>query len=241
LERLDEDSRRRLETNPLRVLDSKDPSMQEVIAGAPRILDHLGNESRAHFDRFCTGLGDAGIDYEINPRLVRGLDYYNRTVFEWITDSLGAQGTVCAGGRYDALVAQLGGRPTPAVGFALGLERMVSMLEAGALPSERGLDAYLVAVGDGPQGKALLIAEALRDALPELQLLCHCGGGSFKSQFKKADRSGARYALVIGEAELERGVVGVKPLRREAEQTEVALEELAAFFATKAEPNSDDK
>ena len=233
LERLDADSRRRLETNPLRVLDSKHPGMQEVIAGAPRILDHLGSDSREHFERFCAGLDDAGIAYEINPRLVRGLDYYNRTVFEWITDSLGAQGTVCAGGRYDALVAQLGGRPTPAVGFAMGLERLVALLDSAPQLADLGPDAYLVAVGKGPQAKALTLAEDLRDAQPSLRLICHCGGGSFKSQFKKADRSGARYALVLGDGELDRGVVGVKPLREAGEQAEVALDDLAAFFATR--------
>jgi histidyl-tRNA synthetase len=232
LDRLDEDSRRRLQTNPMRVLDSKNPDMQEVIVRAPRIMDHLGEESRAHFDRLRAGLDEAGIGYEINPRLVRGLDYYNRTVFEWITDGLGTQGTVCAGGRYDALVAQLGGRPTPAVGFALGLERLVCMLKPRGPPSHTGLDAYLVAVGDRSQAKALIVAERLRDALPSLRLLCHCGGGSVKSQFKKADRSGARYALVLGEGELERGVVGVKPLREEREQLDVAMDELASFFAT---------
>jgi histidyl-tRNA synthetase len=234
LERLDGDSRRRMQTNPLRVLDSKHPEMQEVIAGAPRIIDHLGSESREHFERFCTGLDDAGIGYEVNPRLVRGLDYYNRTVFEWITDSLGAQGTVCAGGRYDGLVAQLGGRPTPAVGFAMGLERLISMLEAKKTTADAGLDAYLVAVGELPRAKALSLAEKLRDRAPGLRLICHCGGGSFKSQFKKADRSGARYALVLGEGELERGVVGLKPLRESGEQREVALDELADFFAARA-------
>jgi histidyl-tRNA synthetase len=234
MERLDGDSRRRLQTNPLRVLDSKHPDMQEVISGAPRIIDHLGSESREHFERFCAGLDDAGIGYEINPRLVRGLDYYNRTVFEWITDSLGAQGTVCAGGRYDGLVAQLGGRPTPAVGLAMGLERLISMLEAVNKTPGTGLDAYLVAVGDRPRAKALSVAEKLRDRAPGLRLMCHCDGGSFKSQFKKADRSGARYALVIGEGELERGVVGVKPLRENGEQQEVALDELVDFFAARA-------
>jgi len=233
LERLDEDSRLRLQTNPLRVLDSKNPDMQEVINRAPCIMDHMGKESREHFERFCAGLDDAGVGYEVNPRLVRGLDYYNRTVFEWITDRLGAQGTVCAGGRYDALVAQLGGPATPAVGFAMGLERLICMLEARPPLSGGGLDAYLVAVGEGPQAKALSVAEAVRDTLPRLNLLCHCGGGSFKSQFKKADRSGARYALVLGEGELERGVLGVKPLREERAQLEIALDELAAFFATK--------
>jgi len=234
LERLDADSRRRLQDNPLRVLDSKHPKMQEVILDAPRVIDYLGSESREHFERFCTGLDDAGIGYEINPRLVRGLDYYNRTVFEWITDSLGAQGAVCAGGRYDGLVAQLGGLPTPAVGFAMGLERLISMLEAVELPARTELDAYLVAVGDRPQGTALSLAEKLRDAAPRLRVMCHCGGGSFKSQFKKADRSGARYALVLGEGELERGVVGVKPLRASGEQQEIALDRLADFFAARA-------
>jgi len=236
LEDLDEDSRRRLRTNPLRVLDTKHPDTQAVIAGAPCILDYLGEESRAHFDRFCAGLDAAGVGYRVNPRLVRGLDYYNRTVFEWMTDALGAQGTICAGGRYDTLVARLGGRPTPAVGFALGLERLVSMLEAEPLP-DKGVDAYLIAVGDGPQAKALRVAETLRDASPELRLICHCGGGSFKSQFKKADRSGARYALVLGEDELARGVIGVKPLREEGEQSEVALDELGAFFAKRLSKN----
>jgi len=233
LERLDEDSRRRLRTNPLRVLDTKHPDTQAVIAGAPYIQDYLGAESQAHFDRFCAGLDAAGVDYRVNPRLVRGLDYYNRTVFEWITDDLGAQGTVCAGGRYDTLVARLGGRPTPAVGFALGLERLASLLEAEPPPPDKGPDAYLIAVGDGPQAKALLVAETLRDAAPELRLICHCGGGSFKSQFKKADRSGARYALVLGEDESARGVVGVKPLRSGGEQSEVTLDELGVFLATR--------
>jgi len=233
LEDLDEDSRRRLRTNPLRVLDTKHPDTQAVIAGAPRIPDYLGAESREHFDRFRAGLDAAGVSYRINPRLVRGLDYYNRTVFEWITDALGAQGTVCAGGRYDTLVARLGGRPTPAVGFALGLERLASLLEAAPPPPDKGPDAYLIAVGDGPQAKAPVVAETLRDTVPELRLICHCGGGSFKSQFKKADRSGARYALVLGEDELARGVVGVKPLRSGGEQSEVALDELGAFLATR--------
>ena len=226
---LDEDSLRRLNTNPLRVLDSKNPDMQEIIAGAPNIVDHLGDASREHFERFCAGLDAAGVAYQINPRLVRGLDYYNRTVFEWITDNLGAQGTVCAGGRYDTLVAQLGGRHTPAVGFAMGLERLVAILEASQPAAQPRLDAYLVAVGEQAQNAALSLAENLRDAAPGLRLLCHCGGGSFKSQFKKADRSGARYALVLGEGELDRGVAGVKPLREEGEQFEVALEDLAAL------------
>ncbi|CAD7854617.1 MAG: Histidyl-tRNA synthetase (EC 6.1.1.21) [Olavius algarvensis Gamma 1 endosymbiont] len=234
LERLDEDSRRRLRSNPLRVLDTKNPDLQSVVAGAPHIMDYLGPASREHFAGFRAGLDAAGIGYVVNPRLVRGLDYYNRTVFEWITDHLGAQGAVCAGGRYDTLVARLGGRPTPAVGFALGVERLVALLETAPPASDQGLDAYLIAVGDGPQARAPAIAETLRDALPRLRLICHCGGGSFKSQFKKADRSGARYALVLGEAESARGVIGVKPLREGGEQTEVALDELGAFLATRA-------
>ena len=228
---LDEDSRRRLRTNPLRVLDSKHPAMQPVLAAAPLLSDCLGEDSRAHFAAFCAGLEAAGVAYAINPHLVRGLDYYNRTVFEWVSEDLGAQGTVCAGGRYDTLVAQLGGRPTPAVGFAMGLERLVALLER-APPEAAGppLEAYLVAVGERARGAALALAERLRDQAPGRRLLCHCGGGSFKSQFKKADRSGARYALVLGEGELERGVVGVKPLRENGEQREVALEALADFL-----------
>jgi histidyl-tRNA synthetase len=234
-EDLDEDSLRRLETNPLRVLDSKNPDLKAVIAGAPVILDHLGEASRLHFEHFRAGLDAAGIPYQVNPRLVRGLDYYNRTVFEWITDDLGAQGTVCAGGRYDGLVAQLGGRHTPAVGFAMGLERLVSLMEARfqageATADPNALDAYLVAVGAAAQGAAPALGERLRDATPGLRLQCHCGGGSFKSQFKKADRSGARYALVLGEGELERGVLGVKPLREEGEQRDLTYDELGPFL-----------
>jgi histidyl-tRNA synthetase len=232
---LDEDSRRRLQTNPLRVLDSKHPAMQEVIARAPSILDYLGSESQAHFRALCAALEDLGIRYEINPRLVRGLDYYNRTVFEWVTDRLGAQGTVCAGGRYDGLVGQLGGRPTPAVGFAMGLERLVALLGEVPPPSAPpGLDAYLVAVGDAAQRAAIGLAEDLRDRAAGVRLLCHCGGGSFKSQFKKADKSGARYAVVIGENELAAGVAGVKPLRESGEQTEVPLTDLADFLLHRA-------
>lgn len=231
---LDEDSRRRLVTNPLRVLDSKNPDLSEIIAGAPVILSHLGEASRRHFEQFRAGLDTLGIPYAINPRLVRGLDYYNRTVFEWITDDLGAQGTVCAGGRYDGLVAQLGGRPTPAVGFAMGLERLVALLEsreaAKAADAASALDAYLVAVGAAAQMAAPTLAERLRDGAPGLRLQCHCGGGSFKSQFKKADRSGARFALVLGDEELSRGVVGVKPLRTTAEQAELGWDRIAAFL-----------
>ncbi len=230
---LDADSRRRLLTNPLRVLDSKNPELREVIAGAPILLDHLGETSRQHFAAFCAGLDAAGIPYAVNPRLVRGLDYYNRTVFEWITDELGAQGTVCAGGRYDGLVAQLGGRPTPAVGFAMGLERLVALLGHAAASDPAAppaLDAYLVAVGDAAQSAAPALAERLRDLTPDLRLQCHCGGGSFKSQFKKADRSGARFALVLGEGEMAHEVVGVKPLRGEGEQRDLPIAELGPYL-----------
>jgi len=223
-DQLDGDSHKRLSTNPLRVLDSKNPNMQAMIAGAPSLLDHLGETTRTHFDNLCAGLDAAGIHYQVNPRLVRGLDYYNRSVFEWITDALGAQGTVCAGGRYDGLVAQLGGRPTPAVGFAMGLERLIELIDVGGIKPR--LDAYLVAVGERAQASALLLAEQLRQQMPELRLLCHCGGGSFKSQFKKADRSGARVALVLGDDELDQGTLGIKPLRDKGEQQRVTLDAL---------------
>jgi histidyl-tRNA synthetase len=204
--------------------------MAGVIAGAPSILDALGEESSAHFEHFRAGLDAVGIPYRINPRLVRGLDYYNRTVFEWTTERLGAQGTVCAGGRYDGLVAQLGGRPTPAVGFAMGLERLISLMEAAPPPLRAPADVYLVAVGEKAQRAALRLAERLRDATPGLRLLSHCGGGSFKSQFKKADRSGAGYALVLGDGELERGVIGIKPLREGGDQDEVPLEAVPGYL-----------
>ncbi|MGB5737105.1 MAG: histidine--tRNA ligase [Thiohalocapsa sp.] len=228
-DQLDGDSEKRLTTNPLRVLDSKNPDMQALIAGAPSLLDHLGEASRAHFETLCVGLDAAGIAFQVNPRLVRGLDYYNRTVFEWITDALGAQGTVCAGGRYDGLVAQLGGRPTPAVGFAMGLERLIELIDSSRI--ETGPDAYLVAVGERAQASALMLAERLREQLPGLRLLCHCGGGSFKSQFKKADRSGARVALVLGDDELDQGTIGIKPLRGNGEQRSVALDALQQALA----------
>ena len=234
-EALDEDSRRRLKTNPLRVLDSKNPKMREVIENAPSIIDHLEHASRSHFEQFCSGLTATGVDFVINPRLVRGLDYYNRTVFEWITEDLGAQGTVCAGGRYDGLVAQLGGRPTPAVGFAMGLERLVALMEPDHQADAAPVDVYLVAVGELAQRESLPLAERLRDRAPGLRILCHCGGGSFKSQFKKADRSGARYAIVLGEDELARNVVGVKPLREGGgEQSDVPMEDLAMVLVERS-------
>ncbi len=229
---LDEDSRRRLASNPLRILDSKNPAMAGIIAEAPSLLDHLGDESRAHFERLRAGLDAAGVSHVVNPRLVRGLDYYARTVFEWVTDRLGAQGTVCAGGRYDGLVEQLGGRPTPAIGFAMGVERLIALLEEQP-PALRGAtDVYLVTMGDAAAARALLLAEELRERLPGLRLLMHCGGGGFKSQFKKADRSGAEYALILGDDELARGVAGVKALRQGG-QDEVEFSALADYFAAR--------
>ena len=227
---MDADSQRRLASNPLRVLDSKSPETQAIVAAAPALMDCLGAATRDHFATICAGLDAAAVPYRVNPRLVRGLDYYNRTVFEWITDDLGAQGTVCAGGRYDGLVAQLGGRDTPAVGFALGIERLVELIELSGGSADPALDAYFVAVGDRAEREVPLLAERLRDAAPGARIMTHCGGGSFKSQFKRADKSGARYALVVGDSELERGVIGVKALREEAEQRELSLPETAAFL-----------
>ena len=228
-DRLDDDSRRRLATNPLRILDSKNPEVQALLADAPRLEDHLDAESKQHFAALRALLDDAGLAYRINPHLVRGLDYYGRTVFEWVTDRLGAQGTVCAGGRYDALVEWLGGRPTPATGFALGLERLIALLEdAGAVPPAAAPHLYLVLVGEAAARRGLVLAEQLRDAVPGLRILTHCGGGSFKSQFKKADKSGAALALVLGEDEIGSGQVGIKPLRGQGEQEHVAQDALAA-------------
>jgi histidyl-tRNA synthetase len=229
---LDEDSRRRLESNPLRILDTKNPDMAAVVAGAPTLMEHLGDESLSHFGILRQGLDGAGVAYAVNPRLVRGLDYYSRTVFEWVTDRLGAQGTVCAGGRYDGLVEQLGGRSTSAVGFAMGLERLIALLEETDLVRRLpGADLYMIMVGEQAQRQGLQLAESLRDKLPKLRLIAHCGGGSFKSQFKKADKSGARYAVVLGENELARGEAGLKPLRETGEQRQVCLDELTTILA----------
>jgi histidyl-tRNA synthetase len=220
-EQLDEDSRRRLETNPLRILDSKNPALRDLIAVAPKLTEHLDAESRAHFDALCGILDAAGVAYRLNPCLVRGLDYYSRTVFEWVTDRLGAQGTVCAGGRFDALVEQLGGKPTPAAGFAMGLERLLELVREQLRP-DHAPHAYLVLVGDTAQRQGLVLAERLRDAVPGLRLLSHCGGGSFKSQFKRADKSGAAVALVLGDDEVAQGTVGVKYLRVDQPQQNLA-------------------
>jgi histidyl-tRNA synthetase len=227
---LDDDSKRRLATNPLRILDSKNPAMAEMLGGAPQLIDHLDDESREHFERLKAMLNAAGIDYVINPRLVRGLDYYSRTVFEWTTTALGSQGTVCAGGRYDGLVEQLGGKPTPAVGFAMGIERLILLLETLNLVPDAalgGCDVYLVPMDDASSPAALSLAEQLRGALPELRLTLHCGGGSFKSRMKKADKSGATVALLLGEDERHEQAVTLKFLRDARDQQQLAQRGLA--------------
>jgi histidyl-tRNA synthetase len=226
---LDADSQRRLSGNPLRVLDSKNPAMQELIAGAPLLTEHLDAESRAHFETLCAMLRAVGVAYEVNPRLVRGLDYYNRTVFEWITASTGAQNAVCSGGRYDGLIAQLGGDATPAVGFAMGIERLVALLvAAGRTPQALRPDVYVVVSGAQAATAALELVERLRTERPHVRIELNVGGGNFKAQFRRADKSGAAVALVIGEDELARGVVGVKPLRETSGQSECPLARLAA-------------
>ncbi|MGH8320185.1 MAG: histidine--tRNA ligase [Steroidobacteraceae bacterium] len=226
---LDSDSRRRLEGNPLRILDSKNPEMRAIIAGAPLLPDHLDPESREHFEALRASLEAIGIPYRINPRLVRGLDYYSRTVFEWITDALGAQDAVCAGGRYDGLIAQLGGEPTPGVGFAMGMERVVELLvQAGQVPAARAADVYLVVSGARATAAGITLVERLRDELPARRFDLNLGGGNFKAQFRRADRSGAALAVILGDDELARGVAAVKPLRHEAGQSECPLPELAA-------------
>ncbi|MGB0713113.1 MAG: histidine--tRNA ligase [Gammaproteobacteria bacterium] len=235
-DRLDEDSLRRLETNPLRVLDSKNPDLASLIEGAPVLLDFLDEPSREHFEGVQARLEAAGLSARINPRLVRGLDYYSRTVFEWVTHRLGAQGTVCAGGRYDGLVEQLGGRATPAVGFAMGLERLVELMNESETPGpDYAPHAYLVAVGEAVQVEAAALAEWLRDQVPGLRLVLNGGGGSFKSQFKKADRSGAALALVLGESEQAAGTLGLKPLRGDGEQSVVSRADAVQALARLAE------
>ena len=232
-EQLDEESQRRMYTNPLRVLDTKNPDVQALLVDAPELMDFLGEESRTHFSHLCELLDAVGIQYVINPRLVRGLDYYNRTVFEWVTTSLGSQGTVLAGGRYDGLVEQLGGKDTPAVGFAMGLERIVLMLETLALTSDIAstVDVYVTAMGDASKIEAIKIAESLRSELPNLRVMSHCGGGNFKKQMKRADKSGAKIALVIGDDEIANEQVAVKYLREKKEQELVARDGLATYIA----------
>jgi histidyl-tRNA synthetase len=217
-DKLDEDSRNRLDKNPLRILDSKNPQMVELNQLAPQLLDYLDDESKQHFEQLKSLLEACGIAYTVNPRLVRGLDYYNRTVFEWITESLGAQGTVCAGGRYDGLVAQLGGKATPAVGFALGMERMIALLDEVGVPTLPEKHLYVVLNGDVAQQYGFQLAQNIRDAWSDVKVSLHCGGGSFKKQFKKADQSGAEYALVIGDDEAAQQIVNLKPLRENKEQ-----------------------
>ncbi len=228
-EQLDEDSQRRMTTNPLRILDSKVESTQALLVGAPTLHDYLDEESIAHFEGLKARLDAVGLRYEINQKLVRGLDYYCRTAFEWVTDKLGAQGTVCGGGRYDGLVSQFGGKPTPGVGFAMGVERLVLLLETlGVIPAElnRPADLYVCAFGEPAELAALTLAEQLRSAIPGIRLLVNAGAGSFKSQFKKADKSGARFALILGEDEVANRVVGFKPLRDEGEQQSIAWDAL---------------
>jgi histidyl-tRNA synthetase len=234
-DRLDDDSQRRLQTNPLRILDSKDESTRAVLVGAPSLSDYLDDESKQHFHQLRDLLDRAGLRYRINPALVRGLDYYGKTVFEWTTDKLGAQATVCAGGRYDGLVEQLGGKSTPAVGFGMGIERLCLLLEAcNKVPADilAAPQVYIVAAGARAEAEALVLAEALRDQLPELKLITNCGGGSFKSQFKKADKSGAQLALVLGDQEADAGSINIKWLRDEQrEQQTIAQAQLADFLA----------
>ncbi|GGZ39143.1 histidyl-tRNA synthetase [Shewanella chilikensis] len=232
-DKLDEDSQRRMYSNPLRVLDSKDQQVQALLADAPALMDYLGEDSKAHFARLCELLEAVGIQYGVNPRLVRGLDYYNRTVFEWVTDSLGAQGTVLAGGRYDGLVSQLGGKETPAVGFAMGLERIVLLLETLELNADVAaeVDVYVTAMGDDCVIEAMKIAQELREKLPKLKVMSHCGGGNFKKQMKRADKSGAGFALIIGETELANNKVAVKPLRGDGAQQDVERQALADYLA----------
>ena len=231
---LDQDSIRRLEQNPLRILDSKNAQVQAVIEAAPVMLDFLDTESAEHFARLEAVLDAAGVQYTVNPRLVRGLDYYNRTVFEWATDALGAQGAVCSGGRYDGLVEKLGGRPTPAVGWAMGIERFVALYEAcGGKAPRRDADVYLVAVGDDTLERAFAVAEELRNRIDGIRVELNLGAGSFKTQLKRADRSNAEYALILGEQEMAEQRIGLKPLRSDEDQSSVALAELATVLAKK--------
>lgn len=231
-ELLDEDSKRRMHTNPLRVLDSKNPQVQEALTDAPKLSDYFGEETQAHFTSLCARLDAAKIKYVLNDRLVRGLDYYNRTVFEWVTDSLGAQGTVCAGGRYDGLVEQLGGKATPAFGFALGIERLVLMLtELDKITNIRPqVDAYVVILGDDAQIAANALAEQWRDQVPDIRLQCHCGGGNMKKQLKRADKSGAQIALILGDNEIAEQQVMVKYLRGQQEQQSLAFDQIPSLL-----------
>ena len=232
LEALDEDSLRRLKSNPLRILDTKNSAMKDVVANAPELMDYLGDDSRQHFQTILDTLTDLGVSYEINTRLVRGLDYYSKTVFEWVTDELGSQGTICAGGRYDGLIEQLGGKENSAIGFAMGMERLVLLLETlDDIQVENAVDVYLIRVGEQAEKVGLRLAEQLRTELPTLKCQVDCAGGSMKSQFKKADKSGATVALILGENEVARGEIGVKLLRDEkSEQQNLAMSEVIEFL-----------
>lgn len=230
---LDEDSKRRLKGNPLRILDSKNLGVQRIVAGAPLLLESLDAESKAHFEMLCAHLKSAGIEYHVAPHLVRGLDYYTRTVFEWTTDALGSQSTVCAGGRYDGLVEQLGGASTPGIGWAMGQERIVMLLEKQGLGALRDRpQVYLVLVGERTEIPGFRLAEQLRDAWPDLKLQINLGGGSFKTQFKRADKSGAQFAIVLGDDEVTRGVASIKDLRRDVAQEECAIDRINERLGT---------
>jgi len=231
---LDDDSIRRLEQNPLRILDSKNPDMQAIVEAAPVMLDYLDDASAEHFAGLKALLDVAGVSYTVNPRLVRGLDYYSRTVFEWVTDALGSQGAVCSGGRYDGLVEKLGGRATPAIGWAMGIERFVALYEAcGGETPDSNADVFIAALGAGTLERAFALAEELRDKIDGIQVEMNLGGGSFKSQMKKADKSGAEFALILGEQELADEKIGIKPMRSTEEQSSVALDALVATLAEK--------
>ena len=234
-QQLDEDGVRRLTTNPLRILDSKNPAMKELISHAPKLIEHLDEESRAHFEKLQTYLNHCGLSFEINPCLVRGLDYYTKTVFEWVTDKLGAQGTVCGGGRYDSLVEQLGGKPTPALGFSIGMERTILLLEQTKhkVKAEAALHAYLIYDSDGSFEAALKLANYLRSKVPSLHLMLHCGGGNRKHQFKKADKSGATFAIIVGEHEIKTRSASLKPLREDIPQQSLYYDELAEYLKLK--------
>jgi histidyl-tRNA synthetase len=228
IDKLDDDSKKKLTANPLRILDSKNPEMKELIDKAPRLDEYLDEESKNHFVGLRSLLDSAGIKYQINPHLVRGLDYYGRTVFEWVTDQLGAQGTICAGGRYDSLVEQLGDKATPAVGFAIGLERVITLLKMAeeTVVEESTVDVYLLVVGDKAQQHGVFIADQIRQALPKLRMLTHCGGGGMKNQFKRADKSSAKYAIILGDDEIEKNMLTLKNLRVEEPQQLLSLSDL---------------
>ena len=231
LEELDEDSLRRLEINPLRILDTKNPAMQQLVENAPELMGYLGEESLAHFNGLIQILDKLGISYDITSRLVRGLDYYSKTVFEWVTEELGSQGTVCAGGRYDGLIEQLGGKPNFAVGFAMGMERLLALVElSGHASPTRSIDVYMIRVGEAAELEGLRLAEIIRNEVPGLKLQVNCGGGSFKSQFKKADKVGAEYAIILGDDEVSREVLAIKSLRSDEGQKTVTQEQAITFL-----------